>query len=469
MGSSLFVIGLSWKTAPVAVREKLAFADDELPGVLRELTAQPSIGGALLISTCNRVEIYATTPRAAPASALTSATAEARRFLAHSRKVSSEILSNALYELTEEAAARHIFQVTAALDSMVVGESQIAGQLKEAFGVAVHAGTAGPVLGRCMERAFGTAKRVRTETGVARGAANVSSVAVELAQLVFGELTGKRVLVIGAGKMSALAARHLRAHGAGRLVVINRSEARARGLAREIDGEVRPWDELEELLASFDVVVTSTAAREPILTVPLLKRAMKKRRRRSLVIMDIAVPRDVEPKAGGLDGVYLFDVDDLRRVADQNIQERLREAEAAARIVEEEVAQFCRWVQIQPVVPTIRALREHFASVADAEVEKALRALRARTDPEEQEQVVRRLGELIINKLLHDPMGALKSGGDEVAEELIAAVHRLFPLLDPTSEPAAEPALGARAPVAAKLETASQAAAPAPSKQRGSA
>jgi glutamyl-tRNA reductase len=463
MGSSLFVIGLSWKTAPVAVREKLAFSDDELPGILRALTSQPSIGEALIISTCNRVEIYATTPRAAPGSALTSATAEARRFLARSRSVSSEVLSEALYELTDEEAARHVFHVAAALDSMVVGESQIAGQLKESYGVAVHAGTAGPVLGRCMERAFGTAKRVRSETGIARGAANVSSVAVELAQLVFGELTGKRVLVIGAGKMSALAARHLRAHGAGRVAVTNRSEARARELAREIEGEVRPWEELETLLASFDVVVTSTAAREPVLTAALLKRAMKKRRRRSLVIMDIAVPRDVEPKAGGLDGVYLFDVDDLRRVADQNIQERLREAEAASQIIEEEVAQFVRWVQIQPVVPTIRALREHFASVADAEVEKAIKALRARTSPDEQEQVVRRLGELIINKLLHDPMGALKSGGEPSAEELVAAVHRLFPIDDPGIEPPR------RAPVRAQLETASQSVSPAARKQGGSA
>ncbi len=464
MGSSLFVIGLSWKTAPVALREKLAFSDDELPGVLRELTSQPSIGEALIISTCNRVEIFATTPRAAPASAITSATAEARRFLTRSRNVSSEVLSEALYELTDEDAARHVFHVAAALDSMVVGESQIAGQLKEAYGVAAHAGTAGPVLGRCMERAFGTAKRVRTETGIARGAANVSSVAVELAQLVFGELAGKRVLVIGAGKMSALAARHLRAHGAGRVAVTNRSETRARELAREIEGEVRPFEDLEVLLASFDVVVTSTASREPVLTAPLLKRAMKKRRRRSLVIMDIAVPRDVEPKAGGLDGVYLFDVDDLRRVADQNIQERLREAEAAARIIEEEVAQFIRWVQIQPVVPTIRALREHFSKVAEAEVEKAVRALRTREDPDEQEQVVRRLGELLINKLLHDPMGALKSGGEPSGEELVAAVHRLFPLEDPGIEPPR------RAPArSAQLETASQSASPSPGKHRGSA
>lgn len=466
MGSNLFVIGLSWRTAPVAVREKLAFADDELPGALAEITALQHIGEAMLISTCNRVEIYGATERSAPVSALNVATAEVRSYLSRSRRVPAEDLAENLFEHTDTGAVRHAFRVASALDSLVLGEAQILGQLKAAYGTATSAGTTGPMLGKCMERAFGAAKRVRSETGISRGAANVSSVAVELAQHVFVDLSGKTVLVVGAGKMSALAVRHLRAAGAGAILVTNRSPEKARALADEVDGMARPWEQLESLLAMSDVVITSTGAREPVLTKKLFKKVMRLRRYQPVVVIDIAVPRDAEPAIGKLDGVYLFDIDDLERVVASNLKERAREAEIAARIVDEEVAQFERWMSSQRVVPTIRALREHFTAVAGAEIERALKALHEQP-PDKREHAVRHLGNRIINKLLHAPMTALKHSAEDDAELLVTAVHRLFELPGADDGEDGEEA-SERAPATALSAPVSQGASQG-SKQRGGA
>jgi len=427
MGSQLFVIGLSWRTAPVALRERLAFGSDDVPTALADLLASPSIDEAVIMSTCNRVEIYGVTPRTAPASTIAAATAEARSFLARHHHVSGEDIAESVYEKVDEDAVTHLFRVASALDSMVVGESQILGQLKDAYGTAVHCGATGAVLGRCLERAFGVAKRVRTETEIARGAANVSSVAVELAGHVFGDLGGKQVLVVGAGKMSALAARHLRRAGAAGIRVTNRSPERAEALAAEIEGEARSWDQLDSLLAEADVVISSTGAREPVLTKSLVKKAMKKRRYRPIVIVDIAVPRDVDPVVGKIDGVYLFDVDDLRRVVDSNLRERAKEASDAERIVASEVQAFHSWLRSQQVVPTIRSLREHFSSIAQQETEKVIKLLEREHTTEERERAIRRLGEVIVNKLLHLPMTALKDQDRDV-EALVKAAEALFDL-----------------------------------------
>lgn len=429
MGCNLFVIGVSWRTAAVGLREKLAFRDDELPGFLSELRQLPYVGEAMLISTCNRVEIYGATERSSPVSALDTATAEVVGLLRRSRGVESERLAGGLYEYTDNEAIRHVFRVAAALDSMVLGEAQILGQVKAAYGTAVNQGATGPILGRCLERAFSVAKRVRNETGVSRGAANVSSVAVELAKRVFVDLGGKTVLVVGAGKMSALAARHLHSAGAGTILVTNRSPVKAEALANEIDGVARPWGQLETLLCIADVVITSTGAREPVLTRKLLQKVAKKRRYRSLVLIDIAVPRDVEDSVGTLDGVYLFDIDDLQRVVASNLEERAREADNAARIVDAEVLAFESWLRSQRVVPTIRALREHFIEVATSEVDRTLQAMVSEEDPQKREQAVRRLGDIIVKKLLHAPMTALKAGDERDIETLVAATHRLFPLV----------------------------------------
>jgi glutamyl-tRNA reductase len=419
----LFVVGVSWRTAPVAVRERLAFREEELEAAIVELAAPP-VTEAMLISTCNRVEIYGVGEDGAAAAVKTA--------LAKSRGVPMKDVEPVLYAYGGADAIAHVFRVAAALDSLVLGEAQILGQLKEAYGLAGKAGTTGALLGRCLERAFGAAKRVRHETHIARGAANVSTVAVDLAHKVFGDLSGKRVLVVGAGKMSTLAARHLRQAGVEEIIVTNRSPDRAARLAEEIDAVARPWGDLEGELALADVVISSTGAREPILTGPMFKRVTKARRYKPIVVIDIAVPRDAEPQIASRDGVYLFDIDDLERVVAANLAERAKAAEHAAKIVEHEAAQFQQWLRAQRVVPTIRALRDHFEQVASAEVQKTIELLRKKDLPADaRDEAVRRLGELIVAKLLHQPQMALKETDPAEIEARLAATAALFGI-DPT-------------------------------------
>lgn len=421
--SELFVVGISWRTAPVAVREKLAFREEELANTLKLLTAQLPVSEALLISTCNRVEVYGV------AKAGQSATGAVRSFLAHQRGLKPSDVSDVLYDHAGGAAVRHVFRVASALDSLVLGEAQILGQLKEAYSMAGGAGTSGPVLGRCLERAFGVAKRVRTETAIARGSANISTVAVDLAARVFGSLAGKSVLVVGAGKMSTLAARHLYGHGANHIVVTNRSPEKAERLAAEIDGIAKPWADLEGLLVDADVVISSTGAREPILTRAMFKKVMKARRWRSIVLIDIAVPRDVEPSVNELDGVYVYDIDDLEKIVAANLADRAKAAEQAGKIVEHEATQFEHWMRSQGVVPTIRALRQRFAQVADAEVQKTLEALgRREHNPAQQREAIQRLVQLVVNKLLHQPTAALREASADEARLRAEVLCELFAL-----------------------------------------
>ncbi|MGE0868129.1 MAG: glutamyl-tRNA reductase [Kofleriaceae bacterium] len=430
--SELFVVGISWRTAPVAVREKLAFRDDELEGTLTKLVGALPVSEALLLSTCNRVEIIGV---AKPGHDATSAV---RKFLVHQRGVDAGEVGYALYDHSGSTAVRHVFRVASALDSLVIGEAQILGQLKTAYKVAGGAGTSGPVLGRCLERAFGVAKRVRSETAIARGAANVSTVAVELATRVFGDLDGKTVLVVGAGKMSRLAARHLHAQGAQQIMVTNRSPQKAEALAAEVDGTARPWSELEQLLVEADVVISSTGAREPILTRALFKRVTKARRWRSMVVVDIAVPRDAEPAIAELDNVYLFDIDNLEELVAKNLAERAKAANQASDIVEHEAKQFDQWLRNQGIVPTIRALREKFALVADGELQKTLDQLSRRDyTPAQQREAIQRLVQLIVNKLLHQPTAALREAEPAEATMRAAVLCELFGLTpDDTIRPA---------------------------------
>ncbi len=429
--SELFVVGISWRTAPVAVREKLAFRDEELATTLQAMTATLPVAEALLISTCNRVEIYGVgKPGQDPTGAV-------RKFIAEQRGLPPAQVADVLYDHSGPAAIRHVFRVASALDSLVLGEAQILGQLKEAYGVAGQAGTSGPVLGRCLERAFGVAKRVRTETAIARGAANVSTVAVDLAARVFN-LGGKTVLVVGAGKMSTLAARHLRSQGATHIVVTNRSPAKAERLAEEIDGIAKPWEELEKLLTAADVVISSTGAREPILTRALFKKVTKARRFRPMVVVDIAVPRDAEPAISDFEGVYLFDIDNLEKVVAANLEGRAKAAEHAGKIVEHEAGQFEHWMRSQGVVPTIKALREKFAQVADAEVQKTLEMLgRKEHTPAQQRDAIQRLVQLVVNKLLHAPTTALRDADPDEAllrAEVLCDLFGLEPELERASE-----------------------------------
>ena len=412
--SDLVVVGLSHHTAPVDVREKVAFPEDAGPPALKALASLPTVGEALLLSTCNRVEIYA-----ASRSDAERAISEVRRFLAAARPAAADLLGPHLYERVGAEAVKHVFRVAASLDSLVVGEPQILGQLKTAHALAAEAGSLGPLLGRCLERAFGVAKRVRSETAIARGSATVSSVAVDLASRVFGELEGKSVLVIGAGKMSALAARKLAGEGAAELLVTNRSPDRATALAAEIGGKARPWASLPELLAAADVVISSTGAQQPIIDRALMKQVVKARRHRPIFVVDIAVPRDVDPEAGKLDGVYLFDIDDLEKVVTDNRKGRERESSSAELIVATETAQFLAWQRAQAATPVIKELRERFQTVAAAEAKKAIASAGAAAAPE----ALTRLAEAIVAKLLHKPMMAIKQD-----DALAAAARRLFDL-----------------------------------------
>lgn len=435
--SELFVVGISWRTAPVAVREKLAFREEERHDTLRALTAELPVTEALLISTCNRVEIYGVAKPGQDATGLV------RKFLAERRGQKPADIADVIYDHRGSEAVRHVFRVASALDSLVLGEAQILGQLKEAYGVSGKAGTSGPVLGRCLERAFGVAKRVRTETTIARGAANVSTVAVELAGRVFGDLAGKSVLVVGAGKMSRLAARHLYAQGAHHIVVTNRSPEKAEALAADIDGIAKPWDKLPELLAEADVVISSTGAREPILTKALFKKVTKARRYRQMMVIDIAVPRDAEPVIGEMENVFLYDIDDLEQVVHRNLAERAKAGEQALKIVEHEAGQFEHWLKSQGVVPTIRALREKFAAIADAEVQKVLDQLaRKEHTPAQQRETVQRLVQLVVNKLLHQPTTALReSRGDDATlrAEVLCDLFGLEPADGERESPPAMP------------------------------
>ncbi len=417
------VVGLSHRTAPVEVRERLAVAAERLEDELREISARGSFDEALLISTCNRVELYATS--ANPAEAVRSA-----RHTLGSR-LPDDASEDVLYTERGVAVVRHAFRVASSLDSMVVGEPQILGQVKEAYDAARSAGTAGPLLGRCFSQAFSTAKRIRNETGIAQGTVSVSSIACELAKKIFGNLDGRRTLLLGAGDMGEAAARSLRQTGT-QLHVINRSEERAEKLASSCGGRPVPYERLTTELAEADVVIASTASSKFILTPELMKGVVRSRRHRPLFIIDIAVPRDVDPRVGTMDNVFVYDVDDLQQVAEENLAVRAREANQAERIIEEEVASFLKWRRSLELAPTIVALRKQFGEVADEELRRALSRLQ-NLNPSDR-AVLEAMARSLVNKLLHQPMIQLKAGAAEAdGAQLIDTVRRLFAITDDDS------------------------------------
>ncbi|MFZ1865818.1 MAG: glutamyl-tRNA reductase [Polyangiales bacterium] len=418
------VVGLSHRTAPVEVRERLAVAPDRLQHELREIASSVGLDEALLISTCNRVELYATS--ADPSEAVRSA----KQTLA--KRLSHPDTDGVLYQERGIDVIRHAFRVAASLDSLVVGEPQILGQVKEAFDAAKGAGTIGTLLGRCFTQAFATAKRVRSETGIAEGTVSVSSIACELAKKIFGNLEGRRTLLLGAGEMGESAARSLRQTGTS-LHVVNRSEERARLLADSCGGRPVPYERLLVELAEADVVVSSTASPKFILTPELMKGVVRTRRHRPLFIIDIAVPRDVDPRVGSMDNVFVYDVDDLQQVAEENLAVRAREAAHAERIIEEEVESFVSWRRSLELAPTIVALRKRFGQVADEELRRALPRLQGLS--ESDRAVLEAMSRSLVNKLLHQPMMQLKAGaGGPDGALLIDAVRRLFAIAEDASE-----------------------------------
>ncbi len=416
MARQLGIVGVSHKTAPIEVRERVAFAEDKLPDALQKLVTVPGVGEAMIVSTCNRVELYAGVDDKA-------AMEQLMRFLIDERQLPSSLRAH-VYAHDGHDAIRHLFRVASSLDSMVVGESQILGQVKEAYAAALEAGTLGPVLQRAVPRAFALAKRVRTETDVAKSSASIASAAVDLAAQIFGELRGRHVLVVGAGKMGDLSARHLKAAGIGELSVINRMHARAVELAEKLGGNAAPWEEFDRLLHKVDIVLCSTGATEPVVRRDRIAKAMRARKGRWLFFIDIAVPRDVEPEVGEVENVYLYDVDALEKVVAQNRAQRQNEAAEAEAMVDAELKRFREHEQSLGVVPTIKLLRARFLEVALAEVERSA----ARVGDKER-AVLQQMAEAIVNKLLHTPLTKLKKEAAERPDsELPALVRGLFDL-----------------------------------------
>jgi len=425
----LLLIGVSHKTAPVAVRERLAVEPDAIAAALVELTALSPVREAAMISTCNRVELYVAADDADRAAA------ELAGVLARRAGVAVGDIAEHLYQHRDSAAVRHLFRVASSLDSLVIGEPQILGQTKEAYDAAVQHGTAGAVLRACFEEgAFRVARRVRRETAIARNPVSVSSVAVDFARQVVGDFGRKRVLIVSAGKMAQLAARTLRTHGAS-LTVINRTRARSEELAKVYGAEVADWNDLRSALVAADIVIASTGAQRPVLTLDLIKDVRKARRGRPLCLLDIAVPRDVEPEVGKLDGIYLFDIDDLQKQASDHRAEREEEAAEAEAVVEEELGRFVKRWRSRQRGPVVSALQTHFHGIARAEV------MRLSGGVDEKERKARLdIAESLVKKLLHLPMTALRDDDPDDAVSLVQALQRLFSLSPVAAVPASEEA-----------------------------
>lgn len=418
----LVCVGVNHRSAPVELRETVAFSAESTERALAEMKALDGVGEALILSTCNRVELYAgADPEVSPY--------QLSSFLYRFHDIEPGSMDEHLFRLVGEDAVSHLFRVASSLDAIVVGEPQILGQVKDAYFRAAGCGATGPILNRSFHTAFSVAKRVRTDTAIASSAVSVSYAGVELARKVFGEISGMECLLIGAGDMGELAARHFMERGA-RLYVVNRSFERARRLAENFDGVARDLSELPSLLEEMDVVLCSTSAPGFVITKDVVKRAVKRRRFRPLLFIDIAVPRDVDPAVADLDATYVYDVDDLTQVVEENLEGRRAEADRAEGIVREEVSQFVRRTRERRAVPTIKALRERLLEVADGEANKTLVVLGDKAS-EKQKKSVEAMARAIVNKILHEPITRLKDQslrGDPASDDLFAAVQELFQL-----------------------------------------
>jgi glutamyl-tRNA reductase len=414
----IVVVGLNHETAPVAVREALAFAKEQLPHALARVREDAGLGEAMILSTCNRVEVYG---RATEASL--DAVAE---FLARSHARTVEEIAPHLYRLEGEAAIRHAFRVAASLDSMVMGEPQILGQVKEAYEAAEKAGSLGSVLNALRNRSIAAAKRARTETAIGRNAVSVSHVAVELARKIFGDLRDRSVLLVGAGKMSEVAARQMVRDGARASVLGGRTFEKAEQLAAALGGRAAPFEELRAELARADIVISGTGASGVVIHREDVEAAQAARRGRPLFIIDIAVPRDVAEDAGRVPGVFLYDLDDVKKVAEANLRERKKEAAAAEAILEHEIREFLEWRRSLEVVPLLVELRKRADEIRKAEIEKARRRLGPLTP--EQESALEAATAAIVNKLLHAPTVQLKEMAGNGQSEHVGFIRKLFGL-----------------------------------------
>lgn len=420
---NIVVVGVSHKTAPVEVRECLAFPEKTLPEHLTSLAASPEVNECLILSTCNRVELYCTVKD------LEKGTEMVKEFM-HRRYPEADghlKVEPHLYCYTGVEAIRHTFRVASSLDSMMVGEPQILGQLKEAYDAGLQHKTTGLILNRLMKKAIMVAKRVRTETKISQNAVSISYAAVELARKIFGSLEQKSVMLLGAGEMAELAARHLVNNGVHHVIVATRTYENAVKLAEEFKGEAVHWDDFPRAMANADILISSTGAPYYVVKYDDMNHVIKERRYKPIFCIDISVPRNIDPEINNIDNVYLYDIDDLQSVVETNIKERHKEAEEAEGIIALEVETFLHWAAGLDVVPTIVALREKLEGVRKSEFDKALPKLGDMT--EKQIRAVETLTNVIINKVLHDPMATLKSEANTENSAMYAeAVRKMFNL-----------------------------------------
>jgi glutamyl-tRNA reductase len=421
----IVIVGMSHRSAPIEVRESVAFENAYVREALERLTAYPSIKESVILSTCNRVEVVAV------ASNSLSAFEEIKTFLAEQRvHQNRDNLAEHIYTYYGADAVRHLFRVAASLDSMVVGEPQILGQLKAYYQAAQSTGTVSTVLHRLFHRSFSVAKRVRTETGIASRAVSVSSVAVELAKRIFDRFDDKTAMLIGAGKMGDLMARHLQRNGVQSLMVTNRTFERAVELAGKIHGSPILFEDFPRYLKMADLVIGCAGSPEILVDAGTVEKVLRERKHKAMFFIDIGDRRNFDPQINQLDNAYIYNIDDLKDVAEQNLQERSNEAEKAEGIVHDEVENFTRWIGSLEQAPTITALRQRFDEIRRKEIERSLNS-GLRNLSEEQKRALEDMTAAMINKMLHGPISHLKRNSSDDDEErtlYMAALKRLFDL-----------------------------------------
>ena len=411
----LSLVGLNHRSAPLDLRERLALPGEKTRLALERLRSDPAVSEAFILSTCNRVEFLVRGQKPDGGDAI-------ERYLSSEYGLDRAILDRHAYRMAGRDAIRHLFRVTAGLDSMILGEPQIQGQVKDAFTASREAGATGVVLDRLLQHALSAAKRARSETGISRHAVSVAYAAVKLANKIFGKLDGRRVLMLGAGKMGELIARHLHRQGIAELIVCGRRFNNADRAARRFGGRAVHWDDGLDQLRSVDIVIACTGAPRPVFTRDQVVAALRARRAGALFLIDIAVPRDIESTVHTLERVYLYDIDALESVVDDNLEERKRAAEHAQRLIDGEVDAFERWRHSQAVAPLITALREQLIATGDRELER----FRSRLAPltEDQEQALRELGRAMTRKFLDRPTRYLRDSAHRGDSELIASLFR---------------------------------------------
>ena len=413
----LIAVGINHKTAPVDIRERVSFAPEHLTDALYELTSCPHISEAAILSTCNRTELVCSSNGEGGDTVID--------WFEHYHKLKHEEVRPYIYVHPDQLAVRHVLRVASGLDSLILGEPQILGQIKDAYSTAKEAGTIGKMLGRLFQHTFSVAKQVRTDTAIGSSPVSVAFAAVSLSRQIFNNMEEHTALLIGAGETIELAARHLHANGIGRIIIANRTIEKAHAVAEEFGGYAIALGEIPSHLAEADIVISSTASQLPILGKGAVESAVKQRKHRPILMIDIAVPRDIEPEVGNLEDVYLYTVDDLQEIIDEGLKSRQEAAKQAEEIIDTQVAHFMGWVQSLDAVATIRLFREQAQQLRDIEVEKAIRQL---GNGESAEEVLQKLAHALTNKLMHSPSSQLRQAGFDGRNELLDAARELFEL-----------------------------------------